>query len=160
MGAQRQPAGSNGGCAVSWIDQFRTVLATWSCNRIAPRHDCCGDWMCHSDRLCCGGRIMAVAGSVAAAGLRQGRFCCRVQGEPARSAVKTKGLQEHCCYYHLPAYRYFTCPQCAGAPLADEKLQVDIVPWATRWRNAQRCKLVALRGLHRQWLEGDHPTVV
>ena len=38
-------------------------------------------------------------------------YWSQVQGEPARSAVKTKGLQEHCCYYHLPANSYFTCPQ-------------------------------------------------
>ena len=84
-------------------------------------------------------------------------YWSQVQGEPARSAVKTKGLQEHVCYYHLPANSYFTCPQCPAAPLADEK---------RRWKGAevpradQRCKLVALRGLHRRWLEGDHPTVV
>ena len=59
-------------------------------------------------------------------------YWSQVQGEPARSAIKTKGSQGHSCYYNLPANRYFTCPQCAGAPLADEKLQVDIVPWATR----------------------------
>ena len=64
-------------------------------------------------------------------------YWSQVQGEPARSAVKTKGLQEHCCYYHLPANSYFTCPQCPHCRKAQMK----------RSRSAQSGPTVQIGGL-------------
>ena len=69
-------------------------------------------------------------------------YWSQVQGEPARSAVKTKELQVHCCYYHLPANSYFTYPQMKSE---DEKRR-----WKAqmkRSRSAQSGPTVQIGGL-------------